>query len=302
LVDASSATTDNVGLLIGGAFTVGRNITVNSNNSSGTTTIGGNNAAATTALFTGTTTLNRGVTLVATTAGATTNFAGPITDGAGSFAVTTSGSGIVKLSASNSYHGGTTVSSGELLADNANGSATGSGAVTVLVSGSIGGSGSIAGALTINGALAPGDGGAGTLTINNTVALGNNASLLFDLDKPGVVAGTGSNDLLSILGTNGSNGGLTIGTGVTLGVTTGVDFSTGIYHLITYTGSLTDNSSAFTGWSIIGLPTGDTGSFSIGSNSIDLTVTSIPEPGTWGTLFAGFGMLIGFQCTRRRKS
>jgi len=36
----------------------------------------------------------------------------------------------------------------------------------------------------------------------------------------------------------------------------------------------------------------------IGSN--DIVLTTIPEPGTWGMILGGFGMLIAFQRLRRR--
>jgi len=41
--------------------------------------------------------------------------------------------------------------------------------------------------------------------------------------------------------------------------------------------------------------TGDT----VGGN--DIVLTAIPEPGTWGMILGGFGMLIGFQKLRKRR-
>lgn len=117
LADSSSAATDNVALLTNGAFTVGRAITVNSNNSSGTTTIGGTNAAATTSVFSGAVTLNRDVTLTSLNSGAVTDFTGVISEAGGARSVTINGgsnAGTVRISGANSYTGTTTVSSGTL--------------------------------------------------------------------------------------------------------------------------------------------------------------------------------------------
>ena len=89
-----------------------------------------------------------------------TTFAGLIADGGlnggarGSFAK--NGRGKLDLTGASTYTGGTTISGGTLLVDNANGSATGTGAVQVN-SGALGGGGTIAGAVTV-GAGASGNG------------------------------------------------------------------------------------------------------------------------------------------------
>ena len=36
-------------------------------------------------------------------------------------------------------------------------------------------------------------------------------------------------------------------------------------------------------------------------HDVALEVTSVPEPGTWGMVFAGLGVLVAFQHARRRK-
>ena len=33
----------------------------------------------------------------------------------------------------------------------------------------------------------------------------------------------------------------------------------------------------------------------------DIVLTAIPEPGTWGMILSGFGMLIGFRKLRKRR-
>jgi hypothetical protein len=37
------------------------------------------------------------------------------------------------------------------------------------------------------------------------------------------------------------------------------------------------------------------------TDEITLTAQAIPEPGTWASVFAGFGMLVLLQRNRRRK-
>ncbi|BCU78041.1 autotransporter-associated beta strand repeat-containing protein [Luteolibacter sp. LG18] len=90
-------------------------------------------------------------------------------DAAGSFSNIISGTGQVKqvgtgtttLTGVNTYTGATTVSAGALLANNASGSATGTGAVTVKTGGTFGGTGAVTGSVTVEsgGTLAPGAGG-----------------------------------------------------------------------------------------------------------------------------------------------
>jgi len=91
----------------------------------------------------------------------------PVANGA----LTKTGPGTMRLNAANSYSGGTTVSAGRLLVNNATGSGTGSGSVTV-DGGVLGGTGRIAGPVTIlpGGIIAPGT-SIGTLTISNSLSL-----------------------------------------------------------------------------------------------------------------------------------
>lgn len=136
LGDATSAATDNITLGIDGAFTIGRDITVNANNSTGLSTLTALNAAASTATYGGNVTIAKGVVLANGTAGAKTLFTGAISDGAGSFGVTINGPGTVEFGGAgvNAYDGGTTVTSGTLLLNRA-----------------AGGNNTITGGVTING-------------------------------------------------------------------------------------------------------------------------------------------------------
>lgn len=79
---------------------------------------------------------------------------------AGNAGLDKKGAGALVLTGANTYTGGTTVSSGALLAANNSGSATGSGTITVASGALLGGSGGVSGAVTVNGGISPGgDGG-----------------------------------------------------------------------------------------------------------------------------------------------
>ncbi|MFN7137888.1 MAG: GH25 family lysozyme [Limisphaerales bacterium] len=88
--------------------------------------------------------------------------------------ITKTGLGTLRLGASNTYTGGTTLSAGTLLVQNTNGSATGSGSVTV-DGGTLGGNGRIGGNVIVNsgGTLSPGTTQSfGTLTLGAAPVLG----------------------------------------------------------------------------------------------------------------------------------
>ena len=181
-------------------------------------------------------------------------------------------SGTLVMGGSNTYTGGTIVEAGILVASNgSNGSATGSGSVTLsggtLASGS--GGGSISGEVAIGSLaseIAPGGiGSIGKLTIGSLLAASNLTTLNFDLTTPG-----GSGDLLVVTGN------------LTLAPHTAITFGTdpttyGDYRLIGY-GSLTGSLSDF---DLPAAPPNTMYSLSttVDPGYIDLVV-AVPEPST----------------------
>jgi autotransporter-associated beta strand protein len=239
---------------------------------------------------------NTAVLRITNAAGSTANYGGTITSAGTS--LEKFGTGTQVLSGANTYGGGTKLSEGTLLINNTTGSGTGTGAVLVQSSGVLGGTGFIGGAVTTesNGHIAPGDGGAGILTIQNTLTLANGTHLDYQLNAANVAGGTVGNDLLSVIGTAGNNGDLTLGSDIVLDLTgLGTSFGPGKYDLIDFTGTLTgaDNLAS---WTATGLS--EPYSFGVDGNSVYLNVASVPEPNTVALLIFGAGVLVYF--VRRR--
>lgn len=135
--------------------------------------------------------------------------------------------------ASTGFTGAATVSGGSLLVDGTLGGATSAVAVN---GGLLGGSGVIGGNVTVNsGVLAPGDNGPGALTINGNLVLGSASTLQMELGQAGT-AGGALNDLVQV------NGNLTLGGTLNVTQSAGGAFGAGIYRLIDYSGTLTDNT------------------------------------------------------------
>jgi autotransporter-associated beta strand protein len=105
------------------------------------------------------------------------------------------GDGTLELTGANTYIGGTTISTGALLANNASGSATGTGNVAVGSGATLGGSGSVGGALSVlaGGHVSPGN-STGILTVNNNVTFAVDS--FFDVWMGGTVPGTGYDQLV----------------------------------------------------------------------------------------------------------
>lgn len=106
---------------------------------------------------------------------ALTTFGGAVSDGGGGYGIVKLGTGVLALTANNTYTGPTLVSNGTL---RVNGSLAVASAVTVSTNGVLGGTGTVNGPVTVlqNGAVSPGS-SIGTLTINNNLLLSGNLNI-----------------------------------------------------------------------------------------------------------------------------
>ncbi|QZN94506.1 autotransporter-associated beta strand repeat-containing protein [Symbiopectobacterium purcellii] len=154
----------------------------------------------------------------------------------GSGALIQSGSGVTTLSANNSYSGTTSVSNGSLYINGDQTSATGT--TTVSNGAMLGGNGTVGGAVTVanGGILSPGaaSGHVGTLTINGNLTLNNTSVLNYTLGEVGVI--NGSNNDLTVV-----NGNLTLDGILNVTESAPGAFTPGLYRLIDYSGTLTNN-------------------------------------------------------------
>lgn len=149
------------------------------------------------------------------------------------------GTGTTVLTGANSYAGPTTVAAGALFIDGNQSAATG--ATSVASGATLGGAGTIGGNVTVAGGatLSPGAIGVlpGTLAINGNLSLSGGSLLDYNLGQANVVGGP-LNDLVAVGGDLILDGTLNVVT------TPGGSFDTGIYRVISYSGSLTDNGLA----------------------------------------------------------
>ncbi len=210
------------------------------------------------------------------------------------------GSGTMTITGnSNTFTGGVTMSGGTLLANNASGSALGTGSVNVS-GGTIGGTGAFTGALTINttGVLSPGASietlGTGALTLNT------GSTFAYEINTTAVTG-----DVLNV------NGNLDLNGTVTLNLT---DLGSGSlladgtkFTLISYAGTWTAGD-VFNGYAdgavfsmfnndwIINYDDTSAGSVNGGDFANAVTLTAVPEPSVF--LLAGLGLL---PLLRRRR-
>jgi fibronectin-binding autotransporter adhesin len=215
---------------------------------SGTTILTADNA------YTGGTTISAGI-LQLGAGGATGGITGDVTNNAalvfnrsnevtfaglisGTGRIAQAGAGTTVLTGANSYSGTTTVFGGTLFINGDQSLATG--ATSVATGATLGGVGTIGGDVTVaDGAtLAPGDAtGPGTLTINGNLSLASTARLDYEFGQSNVVGGP-LNDLTSV------GGNLTLDGTMVVTVSPGGSFDIGLYRVISYSGTLTDNGLA----------------------------------------------------------
>ncbi|WP_181175673.1 autotransporter-associated beta strand repeat-containing protein [Mesorhizobium sp. B2-3-4] len=153
----------------------------------------------------------------------------------GTGAVNKLGTGVTTLTGNNSYAGATNVNAGTLLVNGNQSGATGP--TTVAAGATLGGTGTIGGSVTVadGGTLAPGAAGnsPGTLTIAGNLALGN-SNLKVNFGQADVVGGP-LNDAINV------GGNLTLDGTLNVTQSPGGTLGPGIYRVISYNGSLTDN-------------------------------------------------------------
>jgi autotransporter-associated beta strand protein len=258
-------------------------------NVSGTNTYGGPltlGAATTISSNSGTLNLNSTVNLnshgLTVSGTGNTQITGAISSVNAASTLTKSGSGTLTVTGANTYSGGTTVNGGTILVNNTSGSGTGTGAVTVNNNGStLGGTGTISGQVTVNAGanLAPGNGGhtTGILTVG-MLTMQPTSNYLVDIN--GTTPGAGY-DQVKITGAgatrialNNSNLVITVGTTLTYGDT---------FNFLTIANTGAFNTGEFAQGNTV---TSGRYTFSISypdyhTPDKDVTLTVVPEPGTW---------------------
>jgi outer membrane autotransporter protein len=154
----------------------------------------------------------------------------------GSGGINQIGFGTTVLTGSNSYAGPTNVNAGALYVNGNQTAATG--ATTVANGATLGGVGVVGGNVAIanGGTLAPGSAGPtiGTLTINGDLDLHSGSILNYEFGQNNVVGGP-FNDLTAV------KGNLTLAGTLNVATTPGGEFDPGVYRVISYSGSLTND-------------------------------------------------------------
>lgn len=205
-------------------------------------------------------------------------YAGAIQNGTSQMAVTKVGSGTQTLSGISTYTGATTISgTGSLFV---NGTIASS-AFNVGAGSTLGGNGTVGATTVTGGILAP---GAGIGTLNTGALSLNSVSVLkFDLAQAATVGGV--NDFINVTGSLTLDG--------TLQVTQLSGFAAGIYRLMGYSGTLTNNGLNVDTAFLAHYP----GSHVDASTPNQINLVVVPEPAILASLWIGAGLTAG----RRRR-
>ena len=309
----------NLGVMINGAYTVARPITIGATgNAANSITIGGtsNNTATFSGLITasqsflvaqaattGANVLNITNGITGGVAGTDTvtfvnigkvNVSGTISKGAATtLNIVQNGPGTTTLSGSNNYNGITLINQGDLNVTNSVGSATGTNTVTITPNANnsavLSGNGIISGAVIASATstsvgtahIGPGVNTSGNFGGTGTLTLNGGLTLSNGTDLDFDLGS--SSDLIAVTGQ------LTLGSGITLNIAQSSGFSLGTpYTLITYTGALT---GATTGWSVAGGPPATTDTFTSGGGVVTVTITPTTPAANayWGGAYGGGG-------------
>jgi fibronectin-binding autotransporter adhesin len=224
----------------------------------------------------------------------TTHTYNGIISGNGSYnrSVSSGSAGTTVFNANNTYTGTTTVNAGTLLVNGDQSAATG--AVTVNVAGTLGGTGTVGGSVSVSGTISPGA-SVGTFRTISTLSIAAGGTYKFELNS------------------NTSTADKIIAAGVSLASTATISLSDLGSTALALSTSFTviDNTS---GSAISGTfsNVADGSTFTIGLNTFqanyeggdgnDLVFTTVvPEPTTVGMVLLGAGLLAGVQRFRRRQ-
>lgn len=310
VVGDSSTGSNAVSLLINGAHTIERAVTVNDFGTS--TTLGGNSDHNST--FSGAVALGKTANLQSVTTGVNSVTFSGVLSGAGG--ITKTGSGRVTLTNANTFLGSTTINEGTLILSGT-GAVSSSSTVDVKngatldhsgVTGgtysfgtgqTLKGSGTVIGNSIVNGSLQPGN-SPGVLTFTGDLTLGSTANSTFEIQSGTPDRGT-NYDGVTVTGLLSYNGTLTLSlTTLVAGGTydlfnfTSVagNFTSVVFAGGAYTGTFSYDGSAF--WNATSQ--GQTFNFELASG--DLIISAIPEPST--TLLLAAALLTALLWNPRR--
>jgi len=230
-----------------------------------------------------------------------TTFSGVIDDAGNGGSLGKTGTGSFRLTAANTYSGGTTVGSGTLVASggySVGGSSLGTGGVTVNGGGTLAGNDFIVGAATINsgGHLAPGDpgaGGTGVLRFDGGLTLMGGSQVDIRL----------TNAAPTFVMVNGGAFSATDGI-VAFNFTSGGFSASTLYTLVDFTNATSHDFTDLTHFTIGSVETGTTADYTLELNGSILQVmtsSAIPEPSTYAA-FAGLCALGLVFAQRRRRT